>query len=169
MIRLGKKEDIDQILEITTACATHMIDKGIHQWNSEYPSKTAFLKDLDRKELYVFEKNNIIIGTIVLSTFMDDEYLPILWLTSNHQNIYIHRLAIHPEFQGQGLAQQLMNFAEQYALKNKFNSVRLDTFSQNARNNTFYEKRGYQRLGDIYFPKQSKHPFHCYELVLTND
>ncbi|MGM0391936.1 MAG: GNAT family N-acetyltransferase, partial [Bacteroidota bacterium] len=30
----------------------------------------------------------------------------------------------------------------------------------------FYESRGYQKLGDIYFPKQSEHPFHCYELIL---
>jgi len=59
-----------------------------------------------------------------------------------------------------------MNFAEKYARDNNFTSVRLDTFSQNKRNQKFYETRGYQRLGDIYFPKQSKHPFHCYELKL---
>ena len=59
-----------------------------------------------------------------------------------------------------------MNFAENHARKHNFESVRLDTFSKNKRNQKFYESRGYKRLGDIYFPKQSEAPFHCYELVL---
>ena len=59
-----------------------------------------------------------------------------------------------------------MKFAEHYAQENNVLSIRLDTFSQNKRNQKFYELRGYKKLGDIFFPKQSKHPFHCYELVL---
>ena len=59
-----------------------------------------------------------------------------------------------------------MQFAESYARNNNFNSVRLDTFSQNAKNLSFYEKRGYKRLGEIYFERQSDHPFFCYELLL---
>ena len=59
-----------------------------------------------------------------------------------------------------------MDFAEQFGWENGFKSIRLDTFSQNDRNQKFYELRGYQKLGDIYFPKQSEHPFHCYELIL---
>jgi ribosomal protein S18 acetylase RimI-like enzyme len=59
-----------------------------------------------------------------------------------------------------------MSFAEKKAKEKQYDSVRLDTFSQNLGNQTFYEKRGYKKLGDIYFPKQSKHPFHCYELIL---
>ncbi|MBB5266739.1 ribosomal protein S18 acetylase RimI-like enzyme [Algibacter amylolyticus] len=109
--------------------------------------------------------DSLIIGSITISTFMDTEYQPISWLTENN-NIYIHRLAVHPNYQGKGYAQQLMDFAELYPRQNKYASVRLDTFSQNKRNHKFYELRGYQKLGDIYFPKQSSYPFHCYELVL---
>jgi len=97
---------------------------------------------------------------------MDEEYKPIQWLTPNGNSTYIHRLSVHPDLQGKGLAQEMMDFAENYSRKNNFASVRLDTFSQNKRNQRFYEQRGYQKLGDIYFPKQSRHPFHCYELVL---
>jgi ribosomal protein S18 acetylase RimI-like enzyme len=74
-------------------------------------------------------------------------------------------LAIKPSEQGKGYAQQLMDFAENHAKDQGFESVRLDTFSQNKRNQLFYEKRGYRRLEDIFYPKQSEHPFHCYELV----
>lgn len=166
MIRRGTHKDLQQLMALTRACAKFMISQGIHQWNEHYPSVTAFEKDLNRKELYVFELKKTVIGCIVISTLKDDEYIPISWLSETEHNIYIHRLAILPEFQGQGYAQQLMDFAEDYAKSKGFESVRLDTFSQNKRNHRFYEKRGYQRLGNIFFPKQSTDPFHCYELLL---
>ena len=166
MIRKGFSADIDRILEITKACAKHMIGKGIYQWNDHYPNRPAFENDINRNELYVLEIDSKIIGCIVISTVIDDEYIPVKWLTPNKNNIYIHRLAIHPEHQGNRYAQQLMNFAEQFAIENNYTSIRLDTFSQNQRNQIFYELRGYKKLEDIYFPKQSEYPFHCYELIL---
>ena len=166
MIRKGTITDINKILEVTKACASDMNAKNIFQWNEFYPSKTAFSNDSIREELYVLEIENNILGSITISTFMDNEYSKISWLTPNKNNVYIHRLAIHPMDQGKGFAQQLMDFAEHDAREKKYNSIRLDTFSQNKRNQKFYELRGYQKLGDIYFPKQSEYPFHCYELVL---
>ena len=166
MIRNGISSDIDRILEITKACAKHMIDTGIYQWNDYYPNSTAFENDVKRNELYVLEINNIIVGCVAISTLMDKEYEDVKWLSKNENNIYIHRLAIRPDYQGQGYAQQLMDWAELLAIENNYTSIRLDTFSQNKRNQLFYELRGYKKLGDIYFPKQSEFPFHCYELIL---
>lgn len=166
MIREAKLSEIPKILEVTKACAAQMVSTGIFQWNEHYPSFQAFENDILRQELQVFQKAEKIIGGIVVSTHMDKEYVPIDWLTDSDRNIYIHRLFVHPNFQGQGIAQQMMNYAEDYAKNNDFVSVRLDTFSQNRRNQKFYKKRGYQQLGDIFFPKQSEHPFHCFELVL---
>ncbi len=166
MIRKAIVTDIDTLMKITKACAICMIDNHIFQWNEFYPNKNAFLNDFERNELYVLELDNTIIGCITISTFMDEQYDAMSWLTENKNNIYIHRLAIHPNQQGKGYAQKLMTFAEEFAKKNNFLSVRLDTFSQNQRNQKFYEYRGYKRLGNIYFPKQSEHPFYCYELVL---
>jgi len=166
MTRKATPEDVNQILKITKACAAHMMHQNIFQWNEYYPNASAFNKDIDRGECYVLESANEIIGCITISTFMDEEYTPIKWLAPNKNNIYIHRLAVHPKFQHNGYAQQLLTFAENYAKNNNYTSIRLDTFSQNKRNQKFYELRGYKKLGDIYFLKQSKFPFHCYELVL---
>jgi len=166
MIRLASTEDIGAIMTLTQTCAQHMIAKGIFQWNAHYPPRSAFEKDANRKELYVLELEEVLAGCVVLSTLKDEEYQPIQWLSKAENNLYIHRLAIHPNFQGQGYAQQLMAYAETYAREHRFGSIRLDTFSQNKRNQRFYEQRGYQRLGNIFFPKQSAHPFYCYELLL---
>ena len=166
MIRKGTITDIDSILDITKACAKHMVKKNIFQWNEHYPNKNAFKNDVLRSELYVLELNSELIGCITISTFMDDVYIPVSWLTTNKNNLYIHRLAVNPKFQGKGYAQKLMDYAENYAKTNSFASIRLDTFSKNERNQKFYELRGYKRLENIMFPKQSEFPFYCYELIL---
>ncbi|WP_339656664.1 GNAT family N-acetyltransferase [uncultured Maribacter sp.] len=166
MIQLAKISQIPEILSMTDACRLAMEANGIYQWTTEYPSKKAFENDIERNELYVFLRDNDIVGCIVISLFMDEEYRTVDWLTENGTNYYIHRLGVHPDFQGLGFAQRLMDFGENFARQQNALSVRLDTFSQNKRNQKFYEQRGYTKLGNIFFPKQSKHPFHCYELVL---
>jgi len=143
-----------------------MIEEGIYQWNEHYPNPEAFKTDLQREELFVAIQEDRIAACITISTLKDQEYDPIKWLTPDGANYYIHRLAVHPDFQHQGLARKLMDYAEDFVRDTKGSSVRLDTFSQNSRNQKFYEARGYTRLGNIYFPKQSEHPFYCYELVL---
>ncbi|TLP71818.1 GNAT family N-acetyltransferase [Maribacter sp. ACAM166] len=166
MIELAKISQLNEILRMTNACRVVMEAKGIYQWTIDYPSKKSFENDLERNELYVLKNEDRIIGNIVVSSFMDEEYRSVQWLTENTRNYYIHRLAVHPKFQGKGLAQQLMDFGENFARENNALSVRLDTFSRNKRNQKFYEKRGYIKLEDIFFSLQSEHPFHCYELVL---
>ncbi|WP_275126031.1 GNAT family N-acetyltransferase [Zhouia amylolytica] len=167
IISRAQKNEIDALLKLTKACAAFMQKKGIYQWNESYPSRAAFETDIDHDELYTLKVEGQIAGCIVISTIMDDVYEPITWLTPNDQDhIYIHRLAIHPDLQGRGYAQSLMDYAEGYAIDNGYISIRLDTFSKNLRNQKFYELRGYKRLGEVFFPKQSEHPFYCYEKVL---
>ena len=167
MIRLAKIEEIDQILDITSACASDLISKNIFQWSEIYPTEPIFRNDIENNELYVLNVHDSIIGTIVLTPVVDPEYKSVTWLTPDRDNLYVHRLAIHPSEQGKGYARKLMDFAENFAIRNGYSSIRLDTFSKNHRNQKFYELRGYQRLGNVYFLDQSSDPFYCYELVLN--
>ena len=110
--------------------------------------------------------NQKIVGCIMFSSSKDDVYKTVNWITEDEYNLYIHRLAVHPIFQKRGIARKMMDFAEDFAKSNNYISIRLDTFSQNPRNNKFYKSRGYNKLGDVYFPKQSEFPFHCYEKLV---
>ncbi|NNK87534.1 MAG: GNAT family N-acetyltransferase [Flavobacteriaceae bacterium] len=166
MIRKALDKDIEAILSITQSCAKQLIELGIFQWSEAYPDKLSFEKDIERGELYVLELDYKIIGCVTITTLVDEAYKPVKWLTRNDNNIYIHRLAVLPEFQRRGYARKLMDFAEDRARTEKKRSIRLDTFSQNLRNQRFYEQRGYKRLEKVYFPNQSEHPFYCYELPL---
>ena len=166
MIRAGNISDIDSILNITKSCAIHMAQNGVYQWNEHYPDIGSFVDDEENKELYVYTENEKVIGCISLCNKMDEVYFAVKWKTKNDNNLYIHRLAVHPDFQKKGVGKALMDFGEKYAREKKYISVRLDTFSMNKRNLKFYKSRGYHQLGEIYFPNQTEFPFYCYELIL---
>ncbi|WP_029033114.1 GNAT family N-acetyltransferase [Salinimicrobium terrae] len=166
MIRKAELKDLASIKSLTEACAVKMQEKGIFQWNEHYPSMEKLQQDINKQELFLLEEREQLLGIIVLTPQMDEEYIPIDWLTESGNNLYVHRLATEPSTWGSGNGQRLMDFAEDYAREQNYDSLRLDTFSQNKRNQQFYARRDYQRLGNVYFPKQSRHPFYCYELVL---
>lgn len=166
MIRPATISDLPQIKKLTEKCAEAMKLMDIFQWNEDYPSRQRLENDILKQELYILEEEKVLLGIVALTSEMDEEYIPVNWLTRNHQNLYIHRLASNPNHWGEGIGRKLMDFAENFASKNGFVSVRLDTFSQNQRNQIFYEKRGYKKLENIYFPKQSEFPFYCYEKIL---
>lgn len=167
MIRKALQEDIPRLKKITEACAKHMIAQGIFQWNEQYPSLAVFRNDIAQGNMYVYELNETIVGCVMLSFEKDAFYDSIAWLTPEKKHLYVHRLAVHPDFQGKGIAQKIMDYGEAYALQNNCLSVRLDTFSKNPRNNSFYQTRKYQRVGEVFFTLKSPHPFYCYEKVFN--
>ena len=167
MIKKASIIDLNQLYSLTKSCAKHMIENGIFQWNEMYPSKEVLQKDIELQQIWKLEEKEVIIGIIVLTEIEDSAYKNVKWLTEKHKNLYVHRLAVHPNYQGEGNAQNLMDFAENYAKENEYKSIRLDTFSKNERNQKFYQNRNYIKLESIYFPNQSTSPFYCYEKVLN--
>ncbi|MGV8945446.1 MAG: GNAT family N-acetyltransferase [Lutibacter sp.] len=168
VIKKASEDDLEQLLSVVKSCAKNLIEQGIFQWNEHYPSAEVLFKDVALQQIWKLEIETRIVGLIVLTEIMDEEYQHVKWLTKNERNLYVHRLAVHPNYQGKGFAQKLMDFAEEFARVNNYNSVRLDTFSQNKRNQQFYEKRNYVKLESVYFPSQSAFPFYCYEMPINN-
>ncbi len=166
MIRTAILNDIPEILELTRACAAELCSRGIFQWNENYPNSRVFTNDVARKELYVFHNPGKILGCITLTELEDAEYAEVSWPVAEGRHLYVHRLAVHPLYQGKGIASQLMRFGETLAREQGYDSVRLDTFSKNTRSNALYQGRGYQACGTIQLPEQSAYPFNCYELPL---
>ena len=143
-----------------------MINNKIFQWNENYPSKEIFNDDIKKNNLYLIESNKKIIGCVMKSIMENEAYKNVNWKTENKKNLYVHRLAVDPKYQGRGFGIKLMDFVEENAMKKNYLSIRLDTFSKNKRNVKFYKKRGYIKIEDIYFLNQSIYPFYCFEKIL---
>lgn len=167
MISHGKPEELDAILELTRACGKHMRQNGIDQWDENYPDRTGLERDIETKTLFAYRENGRVLGIVVLNEHQDPEYAEVNWSTKEtDKNIVLHRLAVAPEHQGKGIARKLMDFAENWAKENNFDAIRLDTFSQNPRNQRFYKKRGYTELGSVFLSYKKDFPYFCYELLI---
>lgn len=167
MISEGTIHEIEEILALTKACGKHMRDNGIDQWDENYPDRGSLLNDIETKTLFAYREQGTILGIVVLNESQDEEYGELNWSTSDDdKNIVVHRLAVRPDQQGKGLARKIMDFAEQWAKDNQYDAIRLDTFSQNPRNQKFYTNRGYNDLGAVYLKYKKDHPYYCYEMLL---
>jgi ribosomal protein S18 acetylase RimI-like enzyme len=165
-IKKALQTDIPEILALVQQCIKDMNAQDITQWNDLYPPMEIFSQDIDKGTLFKLTDNQKIIGIIVLSDIQDEEYKDITWQDTSDKFIVVHRLAVQPDRQRQGLAEKMLEFAELYAKDNGFASIRIDTFSKNPRTLNLFEKRKYQRKsGEIHFPENSE-PYYCYEKLL---
>jgi len=167
MIEPGRQHQIDEIIALTKACGKHMRENGIDQWDENYPDRKSIEQDIATSTLYAYSEEDQIIGIVVLNENQDEEYQEINWSTKeSDRNLVVHRLAVLPEHQGKGIARKLMDFSEGLAKEKNYDAIRLDTFSQNPRNQKFYLNRGYTDLGPVFLKYKKEHPYFCYELLL---
>lgn len=161
-IRLASIAQLQEIFAILTNCRIHLDAQGVPQWIDSYPSLPIIEEDIKGGYLYCAMSGSDCLGTVSISEAQEPEYRTVPWKDALGKVIVIHRLAVDPPHQGQGLAGKLMDFAEAYALGYGYLSIRLDAFSQNKQVLQFYESRGYQKRGAVFFPGRVP-PFFCYE------
>lgn len=161
-IEKGQSSELDTIFQMYLNAKHQLEQNGIYQWTTNYPTLSILQEDLKKGVLYTLQLQNEIIGAINISEEQEDEYQSINWQYNDSKVLVIHRLVIDPKHQQQGYAKQLMDFAEDVAIQNKYTSIRLDVYSQNINAINFYKKREYFSRGEVNFPERA-YPFHCME------
>ncbi len=165
-ISLVTPNELSSVVSLVQAATAEMEKNGIHQWDEVYPAADHFLQDIRNSSLFALRINGRIAGIVALNEAQSPEYAEINWLEQNNRPLIVHRLCIHPEVQGRGLAKKLMQFTEAYARNNKYNSIRLDAFLNNPRALALYDELGYLRRGIVRFRKG---PFYCFEKAIRAD
>lgn len=158
----AEKKDLTSIMELIRKCVAAMNNNGIYQWNDSYPNKDIILEDIVKRELFIFKIDSNIAGIMVINEEQSPEYSEVLWSINSAKILVLHRLAVHPDFQREGVASALLNFAESTAKNEGYTAIRLDTYSKNPMALKLYEKHGYIKVGQVYFEGR-KDPFYCYE------
>ena len=155
-------QDFNQAWQIYVRCRVKLLADGIEQWTEEYPNERVLRKDIERGELYGIRKDGKWVGLICLNEEQDVEYKTVDWWDKLGRVLVVHRLAVDPEYQREGLAGKLMDFAEKYALEHAYDTIRLDAYSKNPHIIRFYKKRNYLVRGSVRFAYRVD-PFICFE------
>jgi len=162
-IRQAVDEDTKMIAELFKLSTDRMISNGIHQWNYTYPLLSHVEEDVYKGSAYVFVSNGCIAGSISLDKHQDIQYKKIHWHNYSNKVLAIHRLSVHPRFQGQGIGKILCLFAEKYAVDADLDTIRLDAYSLNRAALQLYTSLGYQRANGYCYFHKNVFPFYCYD------
>ena len=156
---------LEEAFKIFQNCRRAMEHEQIFQWTDSYPSMNHLSEDISQGYAYGLYIAGQCRGIISINTIQDPQYKSISWADAEGDPVIIHRFVVEPSFQHLGFGQALMNFAEEYARKGNYTSIRFDAYSGNMRTLDFYEKRGYQKKGTVYFPGREL-PFFCLEKLI---
>jgi ribosomal protein S18 acetylase RimI-like enzyme len=158
-------EKIKEVKEFYTEVIADLRRKGVYQWDRFYPNSLIISADIRKGSLFGMLNGNKLIGVVVIDTNESKKYRTIKWSDEKGRPVIIHRLAVHPQYQGKGYGKGLLQFAEKHALETGYSSIRLDVFSQNAGALKMYNRAGYEERGIIRFPFR-KVPYKCLEKFL---
>jgi ribosomal protein S18 acetylase RimI-like enzyme len=153
-IRKATLNDLDAILVIVEDARELSRSLKSKQWlgKDNYPNAQTFSKDISNDELYVYVVNDLVVGFCAISSTSEPTYFKIYegeWISNNQPYLVVHRLAVKKQFYGKGIGIELLKHAEALAIKNKFNSIRLDTAKENQPMRKLVDKLNYKYCGLI--------------------
>lgn len=133
-----RESDIDTVFEIQQAAYKPLYEK-YHDDNSNpyMESKDTVLRKYMRTGTkgYLFIKNGVPVGAVRINLYPENK------------SCRVSALAVHPRYQGQGIAQQALLKIEK--MHSGVERWFLDTIFQEAGNCHLYEKIGYKRTGKM--------------------
>ena len=153
MIRKAMKSDLDAVVniydEIHQAEEAGIISVG---WTRGiYPVKETAEEALKRDDLFVIEKDGIVLGSGIINKLQVDVYKKAKWEheAEDEKVRVLHTLTISPRAGKQGLGKEFVKFYENYALENGCSELRIDTNERNRAARKMYSKLGYKEVAIV--------------------
>ena len=149
----ARKQDLPEIVSLFQAATRQMDAQGVFQWDELYPDEGILSEDISRGNMIVGTLEGRIAVAFMLDYCEDSDYESADWRYDEQDICVLHRLCVHPDFQGHGVARQAMDYLESEVRARGIRTIRLDAFSQNPTALHLYESRGYQKAGEISYRK----------------
>lgn len=166
-LRLATLADLPQIMRIIRRVVPSMVASGNNQWTDTYPDEAVFALDVERGELWIAESGEgLLTGVVALTTAPGHEYAAVGW-DVQEPAIFTHRLAVDPDYRGQGIAAALMQQAEPVARAKGIDTLRVDTGALNLPARRLIERLGYRFVAEILLAVRPGLYVRCYERRLS--
>ena len=154
---MAVEKNLNDIINIIKQAQDYFKEHGINQWQDNYPNFETVKKDIINRNGYVLLKNNIIVGTVVVSFDGEKNYESIYsgkWVRDDAFAV-IHRIAIDSKFKGQGLSSEIIKNIENICLSQGVHSIRIDTHKENISMQKMLSKNNFTYCGIIYLEDKS--------------
>ncbi len=158
----AKPTDLIEILYLLKICILDMNAKGMKHWNSAYPGADTIQKDLDAGSIYLVKEKGVCKGMVTLNANEPEDYSQLNLPSKNRKPLYLQHMAVHPRWQGMGIAKLMIEFSQKLAEEKGFDCIRLDVFKPSDHVRQLYEKQSFKEIASFQTTYQ-KIPFVCYE------
>ena len=158
-IEMASAADQDEVM------ALYRLQKGREfcPWTEEYPAVENFEDDVAHDALFVLRTPaGRIVGAISIERDPDVDALP-CWTPALQPAGEIARLAVHPDFQGRGLARRLVAFIMEELARRGCKSIHLIVNCRNVKALRSYAAFRFETVGECDMYNQH---FLCYEKAL---
>lgn len=152
------EKDANSIMNIIKQAQDYFKEKGINQWQDNYPNAETVKNDIRNRNGYVLLRDNNVVGTAVVSFDGEKNYESIYngeWASSGEYAV-IHRIAIDESYKGIGLSFVIIKNIEKICLNKGVYSIKIDTHKENVSMQRMLLKNGFQYCGIIYLDDKSK-------------
>lgn len=153
--------DIDRIFELYDAAIAYQKTVFNKNWQ-------GFKRSLVESELAEQRQWKILIDGQIASIFAIAFNDPMIWKEKdNDPSIYIHRIVTNPAFRGQNFVTDIISWAREFGLANDKEFIRLDTWGDNPRLIAYYQKCGFNYLGNVVPEPSETLPKHYEDIELA--
>lgn len=137
-------------------------------WDDYYPAEKEIDFDLSRDALFImrqYDKQGIATGIIAAISIDDDAMVEKLycWTDELKPGAELARLAVHTDWQNQGIARKMLKYGMEELVRRGYKSVHFLVNKQNIKAIKSYEVLGFNIVGECSLYEQ---PFLCYEKEL---
>lgn len=160
-VRRASLDDLETVTAVVRETVEEMAAYGNDQWDASYPDEDRFRQDVANGALLLAEEDGGVAGFITVDREEPKGYEGLPW-SDAEQCLVIHRFAVARRSRGRGVASFLEEAVRRMAVEEGVHLIKVDTHSTNLVMQTFLEKKGYRKVGEMQFLGKSR-PFFCFE------
>ena len=150
-MRKAKIEDISRISELIDDGSKSLKEDGVDQWQRGVPNRDDVLNDIKLEEGYVFEEEGEVLAYAFLKTGVEESYFPeedkFLY---KGDYITIHRFCVDGKKRNRKIASRFFAEIVEFAKKNEYKALRIDTHRENFRMRSFIEKNKFREAAIVF-------------------
>jgi predicted GNAT family N-acyltransferase len=144
-------EDLDLIFRFFNSAIRYQRSKGYNLW-------PQFEHSLIEKEIREKRHFKILQNSDVLAVFSVLYSDPVIWSDRNNDpSVYLHRIAVNPEFKGKKIMELIRTWSIEHARQNHKKFVRMDTWGNNEVLRNYYINCGFNYIGQQFLDEEEKH------------
>ncbi len=168
-LRKATEEDLSRIMEIKESVVPLMHEAGNTQWSDDYPDLKRFREDLNTQTLYVYEEDGDVKGFAVVDNEHPYPYDDIPWELTRADSRALHRMAVDPAHQGNGISAKMMAQIEDMLIGRGVKGIHTDTSLENEKMQYQFEKNDFEFKGKLNLDENLDEWYVAYEKVFEDE